>query len=75
MCHGEKGRGDGPVGQKFIPKPTDLSIARIQELGDEEIFLKITNGFQTMPSFKKDLAPQERWQIINHVRTLGVRGG
>ncbi|OGW13171.1 MAG: hypothetical protein A3G93_13155 [Nitrospinae bacterium RIFCSPLOWO2_12_FULL_45_22] len=75
MCHGEKGRGDGPVGQKFIPKPADLTSAHVQQLGDEEIFLRITNGFQTMPSFKKDLTPQERWHIVNYVRSLGVKGG
>jgi mono/diheme cytochrome c family protein len=71
MCHGEKGQGDGAVSKKYYPKLADLSSARVQQLADKEIFTRITNGFRTMPSFKKDLAPQERWHIINYLRTLG----
>lgn len=75
MCHGAKGLGNGPVGNKFIPNPADLTSARVQQLSDQEIFLRITNGFQTMPAFKKDLSSEERWHIINFVRTLKAKSG
>jgi mono/diheme cytochrome c family protein len=26
-----------------------------------------------MPSFKKDITEEQRWQVINYVRTLGIK--
>ena len=26
VCHGAQGRGDGPVGQKFVPQPMELNL-------------------------------------------------
>jgi mono/diheme cytochrome c family protein len=73
MCHGQQGKGDGPVASAFIPQPADLTSSEVQSLTDGDIFLVITNGFSTMPSFRKQLVPDERWQIINYVRTFGQR--
>jgi len=71
MCHGEGGKGDGPVASAYIPQPADLTSQRVQSLTDGDIFLRITNGFGTMPDFRKKLSPDERWQIVNYVRTFG----
>ncbi len=73
MCHGGQGRGDGPVAPAYIPQPADLTSSRIQSLTDGDIFLRITNGFSTMPAFRKQLTPEERWDIVNYVRTFGQR--
>lgn len=70
MCHGGQGKGDGAVASAFVPQPADLSSSRVQSLTDGDIFLRITNGFSTMPAFKQ-LTSDERWHIVNYVRTLG----
>ena len=71
MCHGVGGKGDGPVASAYVPVPADLTSSRVQSLTDGDVFLRITNGFSTMPAFRKQLAPDERWHIVNYVRTFG----
>jgi mono/diheme cytochrome c family protein len=73
MCHGQQGQGNGPVASAYTPQPANLTGAGIQALSDGEIFLVITNGFSTMPSFRKVLVPDERWQVVNYVRGFGQK--
>ena len=70
MCHGPGGQGNGLLSGFFKPKPADLTSNRVQGLADQEIFLIITQGFNVMPSIAENLSPAERWDVINHVRTL-----
>jgi mono/diheme cytochrome c family protein len=39
------------------------------ELGDAQIFKAVTFGFGRMPPFKDKLEPQERWELVNFLRT------
>jgi mono/diheme cytochrome c family protein len=73
MCHGLQGIGNGTVGAVFVPKPADLTSAPIQGLTDGDVFLVITNGFSTMPEYGSQLTPNQRWDVVNYVRTLGQR--
>lgn len=68
MCHGKEGRGDGPVGKKWLVRPANLHKTRIQRLMDGELFNRITAGYGTMPGLKKRIPPEDRWHIVNYVR-------
>lgn len=70
LCHGQGGVGNGPLSGFFSPKPADLTSDRIQNLSDSEIFLVITQGRGLMPSLAENLSVDERWDVINHVRSL-----
>ncbi len=70
ICHGAAGDGKGPVGAFFTPKPADLTSSPIQALSDAQLFLVITQGFGVMPSIRENLDVQDRWDVINYVRTL-----
>jgi mono/diheme cytochrome c family protein len=70
VCHGKTGDGNSPVGSFFSPHPADLTSDSIQSLSDESIFLVITQGRALMPSMAENLSPEERWDVINYVRTL-----
>jgi hypothetical protein len=61
------------VAPAYAPQPADLTTARVQDLTDGDIFLRITNGFSTMPAFRKQLAPDERWHVVNYVRSFMQR--
>ncbi len=70
VCHGTEGRGDGPVGQKFIEKaPVDLSEAYTQDQTDGQLFFTLTRGRVKMPFYRDALSPSERWDVINYVRS------
>jgi mono/diheme cytochrome c family protein len=70
MCHGAGGTGNGAVGAFFNPKPFNLTSSAVQNLQDNELFLVITQGFGVMPPAAENLSPEERWDVINYVRTL-----
>ncbi len=75
ICHGETGVGDGPLSQYFAPRPADLTSSVVRSLPDSTIFLVITQGFGSMPSLAENFPPVERWDIVNHVRSLEPKGG
>lgn len=73
-CHGDKGAGDGPEADMYTPSPAALNDAHMMsEMTDGEIFYKITEGRKPMPSFKKQLTDEERWEMVNFARTLAVK--
>ncbi len=72
-CHGIKGKGDGPKSDQLDVAPGDFTKADFQKQTDGELFWKTTEGKKPMPSFKKDLDDNDRWQIINYIRTFGSK--
>jgi mono/diheme cytochrome c family protein len=74
LCHGPTGEGNGPVGGFLVGnggrQPANLTSPEIQSLTDNQIFIVITNGFGTMPTIREDLTVQERWDVVNWVRTF-----
>jgi len=71
-CHGDTGKGDGAEAAMYSPQPTNLADARRTDLmTDGELFWKITEGRRPMPGFKKQLSEEQRWQLVNLIRTLG----
>ncbi len=70
-CHGEYGRGDGPMGKALGIKPGNLTNAeRMRSQTDGEIFWKISKGKEPMPVFELKLGSRERWDLVGYVRTL-----
>jgi mono/diheme cytochrome c family protein len=70
MCHGQDGGGRGNLSGYFTPPPADLISERVQGLTDQQIFLVLTQGRGLMPSIAENLLPVERWDVVNHVRSL-----
>ena len=73
-CHGPTGVGDGPAAHDLNPKPRNLSDPAIQSQSDGSMFWKITEGKKPMPTFDKLIGEDERWNVINYVRTIASKG-
>lgn len=69
MCHGLSSAERGPVGKKLTPHPPGLDHNTVQGLTDSDIFRAITSGFGRMPPFQGKLTVQDRWNLINYLRT------
>jgi mono/diheme cytochrome c family protein len=71
-CHGNKGKGDGPASASLNPKPADHTSAVVQAESDGALFYKISegHGHTAMPPFKAVLSIDQRWAVINYIRTL-----
>ena len=70
-CHGEEGRGDGPIATGLNPKPSDFRAEYVMELSDGELYYIITNGIdessmQPMGFFDEE----KRWHLVNYLRTF-----
>lgn len=72
-CHGTSGKGDGLVAAKFVPPPdlTDPDLQKTRTDGYWQSYLSA--GGAIMPSYGEALSPEERWHIVNYVRTLAKR--
>ena len=76
-CHGLTGKGDGPVGLTLNPPPADLIIHTIPGVHpDGQLYLWISDGFagaSAMPAFRTILTDDERWHLVNYIRTFAQR--
>lgn len=70
-CHGDSGKGDGSDAMMYDPSPSDLTDAKhMNTLTDGEIYYQITQGRKPMPSFRKKLTEEQRWQLVILVRSF-----
>src|SRR5262249_47147274 len=72
-CHGVAGHGDGPVGLTLNPRPADLTLHAVPGVHtDGQLWTWITNGYpgSVMPAFKSVLSDNDRWNLVNYIRTL-----
>lgn len=73
VCHGDKGKGDGIAASGLNPRPADHTSEKFQKQTDGAIFWKLTNGRPPMASYAKTLTTEQRWQVINYMRTLKAK--
>ena len=66
VCHGEQGKGDGPISSK-IPTPPSYVSDRLMQFPPGRIFHVITMGTNKMPSYATQLSYDERWKIVTYV--------
>jgi mono/diheme cytochrome c family protein len=69
-CHGPQGNGDGPDAAQLAVRPARLSTAAVQEQTDGVLWWKITVGRRPMPEYAFRLSNEDRWNVINYLRTL-----
>lgn len=81
VCHGTgHGKGDGIASQFLFPKPRDFnrgifkfkSTPESSSPTEKDLFNIVTRGISgsAMPSFAF-LSEEERWALVDHVKTLG----
>ncbi|MFQ5458613.1 MAG: c-type cytochrome [Myxococcota bacterium] len=68
-CHGADGLTRGPVGAKF-PFVRSLITAQARGYTDAYIYTMIRNGRGLMPRYGSRVTVDERWDLVNYVRSL-----
>lgn len=73
-CHGERGRGDGPIGAALDPRPADLVLHAPQHT-DGELYYFVSRGVPgtAMPVWRDVLTDAERWELVAYLRRLTER--
>lgn len=73
FCHGDTGTGNTENLPKLRRKPADLTNKeRMTAMTDGELFWKITKGIEgIMPAGERKMREaEERWHVVNYIRTL-----
>ena len=69
-CHGSAGLGDGPKAGSLETRINSLKDAKFQAQTDGEIYFQSFMD-RDMKSFEKKIpAVEDRWAIVNYIRTL-----
>jgi mono/diheme cytochrome c family protein len=68
-CHGYNGDGASRLNGQF-PNPPTLHSDKVIKWTDARIFAVITEGQNVMPSYASQLTVDERWTVINYLRSL-----
>jgi putative copper resistance protein D len=73
-CHGRTGRGDGELGKALSIRPADLTEPHTALHTAGDLFWWLTHGKPpgVMPGFANRLSEDDRWDLINFLRTLSV---
>jgi mono/diheme cytochrome c family protein len=72
-CHGENGNGKGEKAAELSVAPGDFTdVGKMRDLTDGELFWEITKGRRPMPAFADKLSDQERWQVVDFIRTFAA---
>lgn len=71
MCHGSKGDGQGDLAQELKLAVPDFTNSEVQKKRtDGELHYILTEGHGRMPGQKTRLRPEQKWGMINYIRTL-----
>lgn len=70
FCHGDVGKGDGPVATVLASKVPDLTSPAISKLNDGQIYYRMLHGVGHDPVMDQTVLPDRRWQIVMYVRSL-----
>lgn len=70
ICHGDKGKGNGLAGMSLNPRPTNFLSEKFQNQSDGAIFWKLTSGNPPMAPYKDILKEEQRWELVNYLRSL-----
>lgn len=70
-CHGKEGYGDGSKAKELETEMRDLTSEEVQAQSDGELYYKSIIGRDEMPNFEKKIKGEEdRWMVINYMRSL-----
>jgi hypothetical protein len=70
FCHGDSGKGDGPVGISFIPPPSDLLAYSVQSMADSALSAAMVAGLGHVPLLTQVVSPPHRAAIAAFVKSL-----
>jgi mono/diheme cytochrome c family protein len=74
QCHGDTGKGDGSEALRYDPKPADFTDApHMNAVTDGALFYQISQGRKPMPSFKRRMTENQRWQLVLLIRSFAAK--
>jgi len=77
VCHGVRGKGDGPSARGLEPKPADFTDCKAMAKDSDEVLLKIIKGggqsvgrSTVMPAWGETLSERQIDELVRFIRGL-----
>ena len=70
VCHDPLGTGRGKIVERGYTPPPSYHIERLRNEPPGHFFSIITEGYGSMPDYKQQIPPRDRWAIAAYVRAL-----
>jgi mono/diheme cytochrome c family protein len=70
VCHDPLGTGRGKIVERGYTAPPSFHIERLRREKVGHFFFVITNGYGSMPDYRQQIPPRDRWAIVAYVRAL-----
>jgi mono/diheme cytochrome c family protein len=72
-CHGANGDGHGEKAPELSVAPGDFTdVSKMRNVSDGELYWQITYGRLPMPAFKDKINEEERWALVDYIRTFAA---
>lgn len=68
FCHGENGKGNGPVGESYVPKPADLTSEKIIGYDSSTLYNASFTGTGHTPVLDRVIDPGYKNYIILYIK-------
>ena len=76
MCHGKEGDGKGDLVDEMKLQMHDWrEPAAVEKMTDGELFYIVTKGKGQMPGEGTRMSAEQRWQLVNLVRSFAKKEG
>jgi mono/diheme cytochrome c family protein len=70
VCHDARGTGHGKIVERGYTPPPSYHIERLRNVHVGHFYDVITNGYGSMPDYKQQVPPRDRWAIAAYIRAL-----
>ncbi len=70
VCHDPLGTGRGKIVERGYTQPPSYHIDRLRAAPVGHFFRVITEGYGSMPDYKQQVPPRDRWAIAAYIRAL-----
>jgi mono/diheme cytochrome c family protein len=70
VCHDAVGSGNGKIVQRGYTAPPSYHIPRLRDAPVGHFYEVITKGYGSMPDYRAQVPPRDRWAIIAYIRAL-----
>ncbi len=70
VCHDPLGTGRGMIVQRGYTPPPSYHIERLRNAPPGHFYQVMTKGYGSMPSYRKQVPPRDRWAIAAYIRAL-----
>jgi mono/diheme cytochrome c family protein len=70
VCHDPLGTGRGKIVERGYTAPPSYHIERLRNAPVGHFFAVMTDGYGSMPDYRQQIPPRDRWAIAAYIRAL-----